>query len=102
MAGAVVNANNGIKIGDTAAGRALAQSTAGIPWSQARLQWLSLSEDFARSASGQVNVFQNARGVAVDSIWRNDYKTLMQNPSVTRINFHIVMPNSCILTFLGR
>jgi len=51
---AFANANNGIILGDTVAGRALAQSTAGIPWSQARPQWLSLSEDFARSASGEI------------------------------------------------
>jgi RHS repeat-associated protein len=85
------NANNGIIVGDTVAGRALAQSTAGMPWSQARPQWLSLSEDFAQSASGQVNVFQNARGVALDSIWRNEYQILRQNN--VQIIFNVVMPN---------
>jgi RHS repeat-associated protein len=90
-------ANNGIVIGDTAAGRALAQSTANVPWSQARPQWLSLSEDFARSASGEVNVFQNARGVAVDSMWRNEYQILMQNPNVTGINFSVVMPDGSVV-----
>ena len=88
------NANNGIVIGDTAAGRALAQSTAGVPWSQARPQWLNLSENFARSASGEVNVFQNARGVAVDSIWRNEYQILRQNN--VQINFNVVMPNGVV------
>ncbi|MEI6076402.1 MAG: RHS repeat-associated core domain-containing protein [Verrucomicrobiota bacterium] len=88
------NANNGIVIGDTAAGRALAQSTAGVPWSQARPQWQSLSESFARSASGEVNVFQNARGVSVDSIWRNEYQILRQNN--VQINFNVVMPNGSV------
>jgi RHS repeat-associated protein len=90
-------ANNGIVIADTAAGRALARSTANVPWSQARPQWLSLSEDFARSASGEVNVFQNARGVAVDSVWRNEYQILMQNPNVTGINFSVVMPDGSVV-----
>jgi RHS repeat-associated protein len=95
---AFANANNGIILGDTTAGRALAQSTAGVAWSEARSQWLSISQDFARSASGEVNVFQNARGISVDSIWRNEYQVLIQNPNVTRINYNVVMPNGSIVT----
>ena len=91
------NANNGIIIGDTAAGRALAQATEGVPWSQARPQWLSMSEDFARSASGEVNVFQNSRGLSLDSIWRSEYKVLQQNPNVTGINYHVVMPDGSVI-----
>ena len=37
-------ASGGTVIADTAAGRALARSTANIPWLQARTQWVSLSE----------------------------------------------------------
>ncbi len=94
---AFAGAHNGVVIGDTAAGRALAQATQGVPWSQARPQWLSLSEDFARNASGEVNVFQNSRGLSVDSIWRNEYKILRQNPNVTTINYHVVMPDGSVV-----
>ena len=87
----------GVVIGDTVKGRALASATEGVPWSQARLQWLELSEDFARSASGEVNVFQNSRGLSVDSIWRNEYQILLQNPNVTKINFSVVMPDGSIV-----
>jgi hypothetical protein len=91
------NANSGIVIGDTTAGQSLAQSTAGMTWSQARPQWLSLSENFARSASGEVNVFHSSEGLYLNSIWRNEYQILMQNPNVTRINFNVVMPNGSII-----
>jgi RHS repeat-associated protein len=90
-------ASGGTVIADTAAGRALAQSTANIPWSQARIQWVSLSEEFARSASGEVYVFQNARGVPLDSIWRNEYQILSRNPNVTGINFSVVMPDGSVV-----
>jgi len=91
------NANNGIIIGDTAAGQSVAQAMKGVPWSQARPQWLSLSEDFARSASGEVNVFQNSQGLSLDSIWRSEYKILQQNPNVTGINYHVVMPDGAVI-----
>ena len=73
-------ANGGTVLADTAVGRALAQSA---PTIQTRAQWLRLSQDFARSASGEVNVFQNARGVPLDTMWRNEYEILMTNPNVT-------------------
>ena len=87
-------ASGGTVIADTAAGRALAQSTANI---QARTQWVSLSEDFARNASGEVYVFQNARGVPLHSIWRNEYQVLTRNPNVTGINFSVVMPDGSVV-----
>jgi len=90
-------ASGGTVIADTAVGRALVQSTANIPWSQARTQWVSLSEDFARNASGEVYVFQNARGVPLDSIWRNEYQILTRNPDVTGINFRVVMPDGSVV-----
>lgn len=88
--------NGGVIIGDTAAGRALAEATEGVPWSKVRPQWLDLSKAFARGASGEVNVFQNARGLSLDSIWREEFKILLNNPDVTKINFHVVMPNGSI------
>ncbi len=42
-------------------------------------------------------MFQNARGLSVDSIWRSEYQTLMQNPNVMRINFKVVMPNGSVV-----
>ena len=89
-------ASGGTVIADTAAGRALAQSTANI---QARTQWVSLSEDFARNASGEVYVFQNARGVPLHSIWRNEYQVLTRNPNVTGINFSVVMPDGSVVPY---
>jgi RHS repeat-associated protein len=94
---AFATANGGTILRDTAAGRALAQSTANIPWWEARPQWLSLSEDFARSASGEVNVFQNARGVPLNSMWRNEYEILLENPNVTGIRYWIVMPDGSVI-----
>src|SRR5205085_5367773 len=90
-------ATNGVVIGETASGRLLTETTAGVPWSQARPQWLSLSEDFARDASGEVSVFHNVRGISADSIWRAEYRILSENPNVTGINFNVVMPNGTVV-----
>jgi len=68
-----------------------------VPWSQARPQWQALSEDFARKAYGEVNVFQNSRGVALDSIWRNEYQVLRQNQNVTSIKYSVVMPDGSVV-----
>ena len=84
-------------MGDSAGGRALAQATEGMPWSQARSHWLDLSKDFARGASGEVDVFQSGRFLSLDSIWRDEFKILTGNPNVTNINYHIIMPNGSIL-----
>ena len=89
--------NNGIVLGDTAAGRALAEATKGLPWSEARSQWVALSEQFARTASGEVNVFHASAGIALDSIWVSEYRVLIQNPAVTKINYHVVMPDSTVI-----
>jgi RHS repeat-associated protein len=88
--------NRGLTIADTAAGRALAE--AGGAWSQTRPQWVDLSREFARGASGEVNVFHNARGLSLDSMWREEFKILNSNPNVTKINFHVVMPDGSIVT----
>jgi len=90
--------NNGIIIADTAAGRALAAATEGLPWSQAMPRWLDLSRDFARTASGEVNVFQSVNGVFLNSIWREEYRILMNNPNVTKINYHVVMPDGSVFS----
>jgi hypothetical protein len=90
-------ATGGTVLADTAAGRALAQSTVAIPSSEARSQWMSLSQDFARSASGEVNVFHNARGVPLNTMWRNEYEILLENPNVTGIKYWVVMPDGSVV-----
>ncbi len=89
--------SQGIVIGDTAAGRELDRATDHLAWPEARPQWLQLSEDFARTAAGEVNVFHNSEGLFLDSIWRNEYRILTQNPEVTRINFYVVLPNGSVI-----
>jgi hypothetical protein len=87
--------NRGIIIADTAAGRALAE--AGGAWSQTRPKWIELSREFARGASGEVNVFHSARGLSLDCMWREEFKILNSNPNVMNINFHVVMPDGSIV-----
>jgi hypothetical protein len=80
-------------IGDTHAAQALTRSSAGVPWDQLRPIWVNLSREFARGASGVVDVFQNSRGLSPDSIWRTEYRELQLNPNVESINYHVVMPD---------
>ena len=42
--------------------------------------WDHLSANFARGASGEINVFQNAAGVGINSTWaRIEYKFLQDS-----------------------
>jgi hypothetical protein len=91
------NANNGIILGDTSAGQTLAETTQGIPWAQAKPQWVQLSQNFASTASGDVHVFQSARGLYLESIWRDEYQVLINNPNVNRIIYHVVMPDGSVI-----
>jgi RHS repeat-associated protein len=86
-------ANGGVVIGDTFAAQALTRSSDGVPWDQLRPIWEDLSREFARGASGVVDVFQNSRGLSPDSIWRTEYRELRLNPNVDSINYHVVMPD---------
>jgi RHS repeat-associated protein len=86
-------ANGGVVIGDTFAAQALTRSSDGVPWDQLRPVWESLSREFARGASGVVDVFHNSRGLSPDSIWRTEYRELRLNPNVESINYHVVMPD---------
>lgn len=90
------NGNNGIILGDTSAGQALSQSTQNIPWAQARPQWLQLSQNFASTASGEVHVFQS-EAISLNSIWRDEYQVLVNNPNVSRIIYHVVMPDGSVI-----
>lgn len=51
----------------------------------------SASISFAKSASGNVQVFQPAASVPVNGIWaQSEYSTLMQNPNVSGITYQII------------
>jgi RHS repeat-associated protein len=90
-------ANGGVVIGDTFAGRALARSAQNVAWSDVRPLWVDLSREFARGAQGSIDVFQNARGLSLDSIWRSEHVELLRNPAVTSINYHVVMPDGSVV-----
>jgi RHS repeat-associated protein len=87
-------------LGKTRAGKNLSVLTDGMPYypangaepaSQAYLWWARLSTQYAKGASGEVHVFQNALepGFNMTSIWRlYEYQALMENPNVTKVIFH--------------
>ena len=55
------------------------------------------SKAFAQGAAGEVNVFQSASGVRLQSIWATtEYPALVENPNVTGIRFHVVMPDGSV------
>jgi hypothetical protein len=86
-----------VVIGDTFAGSALSRSSQTAAWNDVRPLWVGLSQEFARGAQGAVDVFQNSRGLSLDSIWRTEYQDLLRNPSVTSINYHVVMPDGSVV-----
>jgi RHS repeat-associated protein len=90
-------ANGGVVIGDTFAGRALSRSAQNAAWDDVRPLWVDLSREFARGAQGSVDVFQNARGLSLDSIWRTEYQELLRNPAVTSLNYHVVTPDGSVV-----
>ena len=87
-------------LGETVIGRLITAITQGVDYiTQAKPLWDAASRVFAEGASGEVNVFQNALGVGANSIWAAiEYPTLMLNPNVTYIIYHIVMPDGRIVT----
>jgi hypothetical protein len=81
----------GETIGMTAEERAVDALTTGMSWSKARPLSVAASETFAAGASGDVHVFQNAAGISVRSIWaETEYPTLVRNPNVANIIYHVV------------
>jgi RHS repeat-associated protein len=60
--------------------------------------WEPASEAFAEGASGTINVFQNAEGVSLRSVWREiEYPILKENPGI-KIQYHVVMPDGTVIS----
>jgi RHS repeat-associated protein len=77
----------GVTLDMTAQGRSVIQQASNLPWDQARPLFLSSSVNFAASAKGPVHVVHNTQGLSVSPIWKDEYKTLLNNPNVTSIDF---------------
>ncbi len=91
-------ANGGTTLEMSRAGQNVEQLTQSMPWKQARPLWAQTSQSFSRAASGEVHVFHNAHGVAIDSVWATiEYPALMNNANVTGIVGHVVMPNGTVV-----
>jgi RHS repeat-associated protein len=86
----------GITLEGSAQGRAVARQTANLPWDQALPIWRSNSIDFAAGAKGPAYVVHNSQGIPVAPVWRDEYNTLLKNPNVTSIEFHVVNPNGTL------
>jgi hypothetical protein len=74
----------GVTLEMTAAGQRLQQITKGMDWADAKPLWEAASADFARGATGTVNVFQNGtRGVSLESVWRGASNILCSSSKET-------------------
>nr|WP_221262318.1 DUF6531 domain-containing protein [Rhodanobacter sp. ANJX3] len=82
-------ANGGNTLEMTAEGQATEAATTGLDWlTQARPMWVNASQNFAKSASGEINVFQGSY-ISTQSVWATtEYPALMANPNVTGIVYH--------------
>jgi peptidoglycan hydrolase-like protein with peptidoglycan-binding domain len=85
----------------TQQGMELSAKTNNMPWSQAKPLWKEASLEFANGAKGEVNVFQIAeKGVKIESVWATtEYKALILNQNVSKINYNVIMPDGSIKTF---
>jgi hypothetical protein len=94
---AFAKASGGTTLEMTAVGQRLQQTTKGLDWlTEAKPMWEAASADFARGATGPVNVFQNgSRGVSLESVWRGTEFPLLQQQG-NPLNYHIVMPNGVV------
>jgi hypothetical protein len=88
----------GVDVGMTEPAMNLANETRELDWYlEARPRWQAASRGFALGASGDVHVFQSARGISLESIWRDEFYALLRNPSVNRIVYHVVMPDGEVI-----
>jgi hypothetical protein len=58
-----------------------------LPRSISKPIWNALSSNFAKGATGEVNVFQNAAGVSIESTWKTIEYPILKNNNLL---FHVV------------
>ena len=63
--------------------------TKGLPWSEAGPMWRRMSAAFAKSTSGTVHVFQNARSISVNSVWGTIEYPILKQKGV-KIIYHLI------------
>jgi hypothetical protein len=91
-------ANGGSTLEMTAAGQAMEQRIATVGWEAARADTAAASRSWAQGAAGEVSVIQAARGVSMQSMWRNvEYPALMANPNVTSIRYFVATPSGKLI-----
>ena len=73
----------------TRAGQNLTDLTKGLPWSEAGPMWRRMSAAFAKSTSGTVHVFQNARSISVNSVWGTIEYPILKQKGV-KIIYHLI------------
>lgn len=79
---------NGMKTLEmTTGGRIMNSVSPYLPRSVSSPIWDGLSRNFARGATGEINVFQNAAGVSLKSTWRRIEYPILQNNNIL---YHIV------------
>lgn len=79
---------NGMKTLEmTTSGRIMNTVSPYLPRSISSPIWDGLSKNFARGATGNINVFQNAAGVSLRSTWRRIEYPILQNNNII---FHTV------------
>lgn len=66
----------------TTKGRIMNTISPHLPKSISTPIWNSLSSNFAKGASGNINVFQNAAGVSLNSTWRLVEYPILKNQNI--------------------
>jgi len=83
-------ANGAETLGMTAAGETATTAASLTTWAEQRPIWAAAARVFAQGAAGDVNVFLSPYATST-TIWvTEEYGTLLANPSVTNIWFHLV------------
>ena len=83
-------ANGATTLEMTTKGQELIALTKDMEWAEARPLWVNASKEFAEGAKGEINVFHNANGVSLQSVWREVEYPLLKD---SIINYHVVWPN---------
>ena len=86
---AFAKANGGKTLEMTLAGKILDKVTTPSNFKYLKPLWNAASQNFARGAKGQVNVFQSNKGVRLESVWaKREFPILKQQKN--KIKYHIV------------